>query len=245
MTTLLNIQHPATPAQRSLATGWVEDLFGLETADAPTLIAQNLPLDLSPTQVVLFTGVSGTGKSSLLRAVAPRVNAQDANSLELPPVPLMDALPGDWGTRAALLSACGLSEAKLWLRTPAELSEGQRMRFRLAFAFSQGSPAVVMDEFTATLDRPLARVLSANLRRLVTRTGTGFLAATTHDDIAEDLQPDVHVHCEGDARVTVTVTDGVKKKSAHWPGNYGCPKAPVRIGRISLGGITGGTDSGS
>ena len=86
----------------------------------------------------------------------------------------------------------GVSEARLLLRTPHELSEGQRYRFRLAFALShqEASPFVLADEFSATLDRPLAKVVAFNLRKLVTRTGVGVLAATTHEDIVEDLAPD-------------------------------------------------------
>src|SRR5207248_3324090 len=45
-------------------------------------------------------------------------------------------------------------------------------------------PFVLADEFTATLDRPLAKVVAFNLRKLVSRTGVGVLAATTHEDVA-------------------------------------------------------------
>jgi hypothetical protein len=51
------------------------------------------------------------------------------------------------------------------------------------------------DEFAANLDRTLARVLSFNLRRLVTRTGVGMLVATTHEDLIDDLRPDLLVRC--------------------------------------------------
>ena len=44
---------------------------------------------------------------------------------------------------------------------------------------------IVVDEFAALLDRPLAKVLSFNLRRLVTKTTIGALVATTHEDIEE------------------------------------------------------------
>ena len=68
-------------------------------------------------------------------------------------------------TCVALLSGCGLSEARLLLRTPAELSEGQRYRFRLAFALASAAKWIAADEFTATLDRTLARVVAFNLRK--------------------------------------------------------------------------------
>src|SRR5206468_12943456 len=98
--------------------------------------------------------------------------------------------------------ACGLSEARLRLRTPGELSEGQRYRFRLAFALASGAPFIAADEFSATLDRTLAKVVAFNVRKLVTRTGVGLLAATTHDDILDDLDPDLRLHCRGDGLVS-------------------------------------------
>jgi GNAT superfamily N-acetyltransferase len=114
-------------------------------------------------------------------------------------VPIIDALAGAVEDRLAKLAACGLSEARLLLRTPAELSEGQRYRFRLAHAFAAGSAKfLAADEFTATLDRTLAKVVAFNVRKLVTRTGVGLLAATTHEDVIEDLDPDVLVRCLGD-----------------------------------------------
>jgi ABC-type ATPase with predicted acetyltransferase domain len=143
------------------------------------------------------------GKSSLLRAAAAQLGAIDAFAAPLPDVPLIDALSGEVEERLAKLAACGLSEARLLLRTPAELSEGQRYRFRLCFALAnRGAPFITADEFAATLDRTLAKVVAFNARKLVTRSGVGLLAATAHDDITEDLDPDVVVRCE-EGNVTV------------------------------------------
>ena len=55
------------------------------------VIAENLTLDVRPGDLVLFTGPSGSGKSSLLRAVGAQLGARDAAALELPDVPLIDA----------------------------------------------------------------------------------------------------------------------------------------------------------
>ena len=151
-------------------------------------------------------------REAVIRAVANQA-ALDAFAVPLPDVPLIDALPGTVDDGLATLAGCGLSEAWLLLRTPAELSEGQRYRFRLALALASrervrpelstippvahapGSPWVVADEFTATLDRTLAKVVAFNVRKLVSRTGVGLLTATTHEDIVEDLQPDLWVRC--------------------------------------------------
>ena len=127
----------------------------------------------------------------------------DVNDLDLGDRILIESLPVETEQAMHLLSACGLGEAQLMLRTPAELSDGQRYRFRLALGLAFEPQWIMADEFTATLDRTLARVIAFNIRRLADRTGIGCLLATTHDDVAEDLDADVRVVCRLDGEVRV------------------------------------------
>lgn len=273
---LLTVAHEFLPKHNSVRACEVMDHFGIGFEQGRHVITEGLELPLRPGQVVLFTGASGSGKSSLMRAAAAglagcsqrgvtapppaedrsgssgEVRVLPLDALALPDRLVIDALDLPTAEAMNLLSACGLGEAHLMLRTPAELSDGQRYRFGLAFALSQRPQWIVADEFTATLDRTLAKVIAFNLRRLADRTGTGFLLATTHEDVAVDLDPDLHVRCRLDGNLTVERREAAgepdrnagpppapakKNAASHSTRSCGSPPRPVATGRTSLGGI--------
>ena len=204
------ITYQTVAARPSLRTAAVMDRFGIDFETEPVVVASSFALPLPQPCVVAFTGESGSGKSTLMRHAAAALDGPvvDLDALDLGERPLVDRLGGRVDDAIALLSKCGLAEARLMLRRPSELSEGQRYRFRLALAVdtllqasgdneNDDGPAgwIVADEFTATLDRTLACVIARSVHRLVDAHGCGLLIATTHDDILPDLQPDVHVRC--------------------------------------------------
>ena len=66
---------------------------------------------------------------------------------------------------------------------------------------------LVADELASTLDRLCARAVAYRLRRLADREGVTVLAASAHDDLVEDLAPDVLMVKEAGAEVEVRYAD--------------------------------------
>jgi len=201
---LLNVKYPTLPKVPSSHASLVMDHFGLSFDTAEHVVARDLELPIEPGQIVAFTGPSGSGNSSLLRAAAAELESVvDAAAIELPDALVCDAFGLPFEVTMELLSLVGLSEPRLMLRTPAELSDGQRFRFRIAAAVAQQPRWIVIDEFTATLDRTLAKVIAFNIRRLSAKREIGFLIATTHEDVTEDIAPDLHVRCDLDGEPAI------------------------------------------
>ena len=178
----LSVAYDFLPKQPSTHASVVMDHFGIGFETGRHVIAEDLDLPVEEGDVVCFTGASGSGKSSLMRAVAAALDdVLDVDALDLGERILIDSLGLPVQEALQILSMCGLGEAQLLLRTPQELSDGQRYRFRLALAFSRKPRWILADEFTATLDRTLAKVIAFNVHRTAARSGVGFLLATINE----------------------------------------------------------------
>ena len=183
-------------------------MFGL-TADRlnETSTTIDCRLEINDGNIVYITGPSGAGKSILLGELEKSVPASDKvnlNEIKLPDdKSVIDCIhsalryerhsDGDFLQALKLLSIAGLNDVFCVLNQPANLSDGQKYRFRLAMALASEKKFIFADEFCSELDRITAAVISYNIRRHAKRTGVIFILASSHEDILLDLVPDVLV----------------------------------------------------
>ncbi len=179
----------------------VQKAFGIGVGKREHVIYRDLMVDVEPGDVVYVTGESGGGKSLLLRDIEDGLRRHS----EFRPVLNFSSIRVDPGERAIegvgrdvaeameVLSAVGLGEAYLFLRRYDELSDGQKFRYKMAKALARNPKTLIVDEFCSNLDRTTAKVLAFLTQRWCRRRGMTLVVATAHDDLSEDLGPDVLV----------------------------------------------------
>jgi ABC-type transport system involved in cytochrome c biogenesis ATPase subunit/GNAT superfamily N-acetyltransferase len=185
----------AEVTERTLA---VCEAFGLGVDESRHFVVfEDFVLDFNRGDLICVTGDSGGGKSLLLRAFKKYFD-EDAvclDDLELDPEEtLVEGVGKDVAEAIRILSLCGLNDAFLFLRKCKELSEGQKYRYKLAKLIDQEDKSIwIVDEFCATLDRVMARVIAFLLQKVARRMGKIVIVASTHSDFLDDFQPDILV----------------------------------------------------
>lgn len=201
--------RPPKPSPRTAAVGLS---FGIPHDVGPINVVPPTRLPLAPGKIIFLTGPSGSGKSSALDAIADQCPAAcrvDRISFRSESA-VIDLIAPAAGLSAAarILTACGLSEPRLWLRRFDELSDGEQFRVQLAAALAaqrHGAAAapILCDEFCTALHPRLARALSYNLARLLRARGLCAVLAGCHDYVTTDLHPDVVIRLAAPNRCTV------------------------------------------
>ncbi len=182
------------PAYDSPNVRLLGHFFGLD-ANVPRRVTVLEPkiITINAGDVVFITGSSGAGKTVMLDLLAERMEGSlHLHDVQLPDDrPLVDCMDGPLDEITCWLSMVGLSDAAAMLHRPDELSDGQRYRLRLALALARKPNVICIDEFCNSLDRVAAAMVAWSIRKFADKYQTTFLIATAHDDILEDLAPDV------------------------------------------------------
>ena len=174
------------------------------------VVYDDVELKIGLTDIVYITGDSGSGKSVLLKALEKDIR-QDMglsciNIADIQPQhnkPLIETVGKTLEEGLELLSKVGLNDAFLFLRSYEQLSDGQKYRYKIAKMIESKAQFWIMDEFAATLDRDTAKIVAYNLQKLARQQGKAVLAATTHTDLLDDLDPSVHIHKRFGKEITV------------------------------------------
>lgn len=204
-----------TEVERSKRVLEIAEAFGLGLDDKEFVVFDNLDVEIRQGDVVYITGQSGSGKSTILRELAAvmkesGLTVSDIDKVELKDVPLIDQIGKDTQEALTYLSIAGLNDAYLFIRKPAELSDGQRYRFRLAKLIESGAKVWIADEFLAVLDRTTAKVIAFNLQKVARSVGATVLVATTHSDMVSDLAPTVYIDKRYREKIEIEVPEGYK-----------------------------------
>ena len=208
---IINIAYEtATPEPTDRVVG-VAEAFGLGLDQwQKFVIYDNVELQIGPTDIVYITGDSGSGKSVLLKALEKDIKNDAAwtciNVADIKPEPnkpLIETVGKSLEEALELLSRVGLNDAFLFLRTYEQLSDGQKYRYKIAKMIESKAQFWILDEFAATLDRDTAKIVAYNLQKLARQQRKAVIAATTHTDLLEDLNPSVHIHKQFGKEITV------------------------------------------
>lgn len=205
----------ASQPVKSVRARRVQEAFGIVRTEFRSTLVTDLDLTVSPGQVILIGGPSGTGKSLLLRAIrylvgvgARRGRLPDGVALDaqgatrgvlvawprvipgsMAPVELLERVPLDEALQ--ILASAGLAEAQLFVRPARTLSLGQSYRLGLALALAENPDLLLVDEFCEPLDRYSAAAVSKKLRKIATQRQIGVIVATADPErVASSLAPD-------------------------------------------------------
>lgn len=207
----------STRAEVTERTVAVCEAFGLGVDEAKHFVVfDSFSLGFHKGDLILVTGDSGGGKTLLLKAFKKFFGEEaiELGDLEVnPDETLVEGVGEDVKEAIEILSLCGLDDAFLFLRKYKELSEGQKYRYKLAKLMDdKGKSVWIIDEFCATLDRVMARIIAYLVQKVARKLGKTVIVGTTHQDLIEDFQPDVIVEKGFERDVKVTGNDYESRK---------------------------------
>lgn len=192
----------------------IKEAFAVDAEQMYSPILNNFSLIIKPGDVVLFTGASGSGKSTIIKLLTQTQNEiaatmkltgmiEGINPAEVSKLstacdenlPLIEQVGESTEEGIAILNSVGLAEAHLYLKRCSQISEGQKYRFAVARLCNSKKPIWIADEFASTLDPQTAAIVARGVRELAFRyRATVVLAAPHIRYYVDSLVPNKLIH---------------------------------------------------
>ncbi len=182
-------------------TSIVKEVFGVDSEQAFSTVIKNFSLIIQPGDIVLITGASGSGKSTVLKLLTSpieklkreikmtgEITGHDLRNIAVlsthwdESLPLVEQVKKGKDIKEAieLLNSLGLTEAYLYIKHPNQISDGQRYRFAMAKLCDSEKPVWIADEFVSTLNSEMAAIVAKGIRKLARKYGTTLILAAPH-----------------------------------------------------------------
>lgn len=196
----------------------VLEAFGVRQRVIQKYVLRGVSMEIEPGSVVAILGASGSGKTTLLRVLYgalagvaeamyrvdggevrvpenARVEALLLNEIEpsfgdAPVAEVLYRLTGDASLAIELLGYAGISDAVLYRAPFSELSTGQKERAKLAYMLARRPNVILVDEFTAHLDRRTAVRVARRFATLAREKGLTLVVVTHREEVLAALSPD-------------------------------------------------------
>lgn len=189
---------------RTEITHQIERAFEISLDNLTQPIFKNLSFEISPGEILVVTGLSGTGKTTLLQLLAGKLSST-SGIISLPdhakvgllnPIsvskPLIEVIGRkDTGKGIYWMGVVGLSEPYLYVKPFTALSAGQKYRAMLARLLIRGANLWLIDEFCENLDVVNTHLLSQKISTLARKVGaTVVISSSDASRFVKSLLPD-------------------------------------------------------
>jgi len=197
----MNFSEQSDITERTVA---IQAAFGVSPKSYENLVLKNLTLSIPQGAIVLLRGLSGSGKTIVLRMIRGELQhtngtikfPDNAKVKELASIEsdecLIELVGNSLQDALFALNKVGLAEAKLYLKRYRTLSSGQKYRACLAKLVDSDANIWIADEFCSMLDSITANIVAHRTQRHVRECGITMIVACANPDTYLDaLNPDI------------------------------------------------------